>query len=393
MPIAFVAVNPSGPRPSGSVAARMVAVFGSVPFLSFVHTSNTWPVGPIAMSPKLQLLLAGMSWRLENFPTCPSPVTGAPAACMIPLLFHVTQTEPSPATIVGWSTDEPFGLGSRSLSPPPGFSPSPPSPPSRRAWAAAIAPPRSGGLGRSTLSGWNVRPPSVLIATGIAPESSMSSHAMKRLPYPSHDSVGSQHALPNPSSRAKDRTSHVAPPSTLFARTIPAPRSRLENSTTWFGSSGSIAIAASDWLPPSFVMFTLGTTVAARAGAAPATCAPSSPIPMTAEAKRLTCAGSFDRGREPRVYPLVLAGWAAWKPRFVWSRSRSARRSWSSRSSRRSRRWCSPGPRSRSSPAGSSSTCSTCSGCSPVHRSPSRSGTAASRGTRRSAWSRRSSRG
>ncbi len=253
-----------------------------------------------------------MSSRLENFPTCPKPDTAAPAACMIPLLFQVTQTEPSPATIVGWSIEEPFGLGSRSFSPPPGFSPPSPSPSSRRTWVAAIASRRFGGPGRSTLSGRNVSPPSVLIATGIAPESSMSSQAMNRLPYASHDSVGSQQALPNRSSRAKDDTVHVAPPSTLLATYIPAPRSRFENSTTWVGSSGSIAIAASDWFPASLVMLTFGEGVAARAGAAVAASAASKARPRTRARRRFDMrAGSFEvvrrRSSVPTRHPRARA--------------------------------------------------------------------------------------
>ena len=136
------------------------------------------------MSPKLQFRLFGMSWRLENFPTCPSPDTRAPAACMMPLLFQVSQTDPWPATIVGWSTDEPFGLGSRSFSPPPGFSPSSSS---SSSLPASVAAHRVGSRGRRVRAqhlehAGTSRPPSVLIATGMAPESSRSSHAMKRLP-------------------------------------------------------------------------------------------------------------------------------------------------------------------------------------------------------------------
>ncbi len=277
------------------MAARIVATVGFVPSLSLVHTSNTCPTGPIVMSPNVQLRLFGMSCRLENFPTCPKPVTAAPAACMIPLLFQVTQTEPSPATIVGWSTEEPFGLGSRSFSPPPGFSPPSPPPAPRRATAAAIASPRVGGPGRSSLSIRNVTPPSVLIATGIAPESSMVSHARKRLPYASHDSEGSQHALPNRSLRPNDDACHVEPPSALAANSIPAPYSRFENSTTWVGSSGSIAIAASDWFPASLVMLTLGDAVAARADVAVAASVPSKARPRAMARRRFDMrAGSFE---------------------------------------------------------------------------------------------------
>ena len=148
---------------------------------------------------------------------------------------------------------------------------------------------------------WNVLPPSVLSATGMAPESSRSSHAMKRLPSPSHDSVGSQHALPNRSSCANVETSQVAPPSVLCARTMPAPRSRFENSTTLDGSVGSIAMAASDWLPPRRVMLTLGDARGARPGAAIAACEPSMSRPRPTTNTRFNL-GSFGWGRDPAVY-------------------------------------------------------------------------------------------
>ena len=53
------------------MAARIVATVGSVPSLSFVHTSNTWPAGPIAMSPKLQLLALGDVLALGERPDLP----------------------------------------------------------------------------------------------------------------------------------------------------------------------------------------------------------------------------------------------------------------------------------------------------------------------------------
>ena len=110
---------------------------------------------------------------------------------------------------------------------------------------------------------------------------------MKRLPNASHESVGSQQALPNASFRPKSDTLHVAPPSSLTARTMPAPYTLLASSTTWFGSSGSIAMAASDWLPPRRVMLTFGETVAARAGVAPTAWIPRSVRPARAASIRV----------------------------------------------------------------------------------------------------------
>src|SRR6266516_7218888 len=85
---------------------------------------------------------------------------------------------------------------------------------------------------------------------------------MKRFPYSSNDRLGSQQASPSSSLLPTRRLVHVAPPSKLTARNIPAesPASRcptLVKTTMLSGLVGLTAMASSDsfrcrWLTSTF---------------------------------------------------------------------------------------------------------------------------------------------
>src|SRR5262245_19219447 len=88
------------PRPSGS-RATWTESGPTVVEESWKETS-TWPLGPMAMFPKLPSVELGTLWTAPKLPITPRPDTGAPAASRSPLL-NTTQTEPAPVATLGWS--------------------------------------------------------------------------------------------------------------------------------------------------------------------------------------------------------------------------------------------------------------------------------------------------
>src|SRR6059058_4161095 len=74
--------------------------------------------GPTAIPPKLPDA-DGIACCGLNGPQVPRPVTGAPRATMLPLIFQSTQRLPLPAAIDGWSTlPEPAVTGPLKVAPP-----------------------------------------------------------------------------------------------------------------------------------------------------------------------------------------------------------------------------------------------------------------------------------
>ena len=324
VPIALAAVKPSGPRPSGSVAARIVATVGSVPCLSFVQTSNTWPAGPIAMSPNVQLRLFDLlplgerpdlpqtgdrrPRRLHDLVVAPGQPDGAltrddrrlvdrgALRARFPLLLAAAGLLSTVAFIIIAAS---LGRGDRFAA-------------LRRAGSEHLERPERQPAVRADRNRDRARVPHV-----------EPGHEQVAVHVPRQRGIAAR--LAERSAAAEGRRVPRRPPSTLRASSIPRPYSRFENSTTWLGSIGSIAIAASDWFPASLVMLTSGT------GWPPERTSRSRP-PFPARRDRgrgrggvSTCVRAPSRSRGVvRVYRrarrepgrqrsrAVLAGWAAW---------------------------------------------------------------------------------
>src|SRR5258708_4452333 len=95
--------KPAGPSPSGSTFTKSLPP--PVPVSVSVQTCMTSRVRPSATSPHVQLFVPGTTSGVMKLPTFPSLVTCAPVATIGPPPLNTSQTSPSPAVIVGWSTN------------------------------------------------------------------------------------------------------------------------------------------------------------------------------------------------------------------------------------------------------------------------------------------------